>query len=83
MGTLTEASFLAATGRRYGCRIADVLRNLDDKDRATLEKVLTARNRNGDAYLVSHRAVADVLTAAGHKITRSSVEIHRRHECPG
>lgn len=80
MGTLTEASFLAASGRRYGCRVGAILRELDDEDRTTLLHVLSDRRPDGD-YRISHRGIAVTLTGAGHRLSDSTVRKHRIGGC--
>ena len=74
---LTEASFRAASGRRYGCRVGAILTELDDEDRATLQRVLADQS-------ISIRAVARVLTDSGYVVSETSVNRHREHgaRCP-
>ncbi len=74
---LDEASFLAASGRRFECRVGDILNELDDEDRATLLRVLANPK-------VSVPAIVTVMTEAGHEITAHQVKRHRdpNHRCP-
>jgi hypothetical protein len=74
---LDEASFRAASGRRYTCRIAAILKELDEADRATLRGVLASD--------ISNDAIARTLAGVGHPISGGAVRNHRAadHRCPG
>jgi hypothetical protein len=74
VGNLTEASFQAASGRRYGCKVGDILQKLDEDDRATLLRVLADTR-------ISDHGIAKVLTEQGHSVAGNTVWKHRIGGC--
>jgi hypothetical protein len=68
--SLDEASFRAASGRRYTTRIEDIFTKLDEADSATLRRVLADRD-------ISHEAVALTLTTSGYPASRNAVRHYR------
>jgi hypothetical protein len=70
---LSEASFRAATGRRYRLRVADILTSLDEADRATLARVLADRN-------LSHESIARTLRTEKIDCSGSAVRTYRMRE---
>ena len=56
------------------CSVCEVLRILEDDDRAALQEYLS----DTSPERLSHRDIAEVMTNLGKPLHRSSVERHRR-----
>ena len=74
--SLTDESFLAATGRQYSCIVSDTLKVLSRHDREVLERALATDKRR-----ISNSAIARVMAGTDTPISLKSVARHRAGEC--